>query len=125
MSNPESITVSLEWAKKLKAAGWPTNEGIFRWLISEGISQLSTGYIVAINDDRYSYDSTDLPAPTVEEILRRLPCAKLFSSGKGQYAAVLEGQNTHNAILEESAADAAAAMWLYLKENNLLDAETT
>ena len=31
MTTPASFTVSLDWAKKLKDAGWPQDDALFWW----------------------------------------------------------------------------------------------
>lgn len=82
-SAPESIVVSLEWAKKLKKAGFP-DESIFIWHYCERMAT-DTKYGDYRNDHdewKFRIRSTILPenlegrtraAPTAEEILRRLP----------------------------------------------------
>lgn len=62
-NGPESIVVSLEWAKKLKEAGWPQDHGenVMYWRKKRDDFVLGGWCVYA------------LAAPTAEEILRRLP----------------------------------------------------
>lgn len=143
---PETITVGLEWAKKLKEVGW-TQESYFWWsergemscLIDpqreEVYAKLHKGF------DRWK---PMYVAPTAEEILERLP---KFVSAKeilrdstaedlNYFLTCTNGRNPTEWIVmyrandmetadyatcnESSLANAAAACWIYLKEHSLL-----
>ncbi len=126
---PESITVSLEWAKKLKEAGWPQDEQtVNHWR--------RKGEIYSVG----GFTTWCLAAPTAEEILRRLPdyigteyvlvTVRDHPENKWSvnYIRISEkGVNYHpdhefraRPCDGDSLANAAAAMWCYLAENKLL-----
>lgn len=119
-----TITVSLEWAKKLKEAGWPQDSFLY-WFHLEGLNSLTSEKIEA---SAIEY----IAAPTAEEILRRLPRVSL--SGDECYLQAeriiketwnveyegTDGISRSEGFADESLANAAAAMWCYLSDNNLL-----
>ena len=122
----ESIVVSLDTAKKLKAAGWdkPT---AFYWSDLTGIGNLL--------DARYMGGKpfeSDMPAPTAEEILRELPQYVkhtrlfIFPFAKPRCWAMVYGSaGLGKRFVEyrrDSLAEAAAQMWLWCKKNNYLEA---
>lgn len=147
MSKPESIAVSLEMAKKLKAAGWPQEDSVFHWQWHEddgewpsfsAPSEWSCYQMEASLDD---YDDGDcFAAPSAEEILRRLP--EKFTHGEPYclYAAITFRGHTlgngwyvgyrnfaegkaHPEIDGQDAdtlANAMAKMYCYLADNKLL-----
>lgn len=101
--NPESITVSLEWATKLKEAGWD-DVCYFR---------------------QEEHEGPGLEFPTAEEILRRLPDSPrphspmhIFRMIDGTWQIVYD--NTEDFVIADTLANAAAQMWIYLKTNHLL-----
>ena len=156
MNTPKSITVSLEWAKRLQDAGWHqgwTGVGTinsftdkpesmktdimgtyFKWF--DVRSDYSKGEIIPQVESIYCNYPMIADAPTAEEILQKLPrrlihegepegkwlCINSHPDQKGWRIAYLQGQYSawRNVIEEKSLAKAAAAMWCYLKENNLL-----
>lgn len=141
---PELIVTSLEWSKKLKEAGWPTNyEAAFFWAIhSDKANVIPASFLPmsATSDGEY------IAAPTSEEILRRLPERVHTKSTGGEsvdYLRIMktpEGdlwrvfyKNDHRhgsasrrrkktrfSFESTSLANASAEMWCYLSENNLL-----
>lgn len=133
MNTPESIVVSLDWAKKLKEAGWLQNETMFL-LEADGLNakliRSAEGATRATSP--FSYFS----APTAEEILRRLPkicviqkervelcCHWSITRQPGVFYHTFDGGHASEEIVEcceETLANAAAAMYCYLDSNNLL-----
>lgn len=113
-----SITVSLEWAKKMKEAGW-NEKTVFAFDHRFDYYEL---------DDFYGFGA--IFAPTAEEILRRLPNnfegipLRIQYEKDGSilvgYAYSKDGTQPMYRGDRDSLANAAAAMWCYLKENNLL-----
>jgi hypothetical protein len=79
----ESITVSLEWAKKLKEAGWE-QEGFLWWhqTMSGSWEPLTTPELRGCLTMRRVH--VYYAAPTAEEILRRLPKKLLYESRAGR-----------------------------------------
>jgi hypothetical protein len=67
MNTPESITVDLEHAKKLKAAGWPQEDSVMCWCVCKPETDC---FVWKRSGTEHK---TDFAAPTAEEILRRLP----------------------------------------------------
>lgn len=127
-SAPESIVTSLEWAKKLKSAGYPQGESRDTWSTTESGSNSSLHERVKPGHPNYgSPYYCEYDAPYAEEILRRLPphlLTELFTlmvlpSGEGRLWAV-DYEGTPHGKIDESIANAAAAMWVFLKEHNLL-----
>lgn len=145
MSTPESIVVSLEWAKKLKDAGWPQGNyaedvrSHFYWYNT--IDGLNNWKIISLEDIRGLISKFEIAAPTAEELLRRLP--EYFDDAEmrdGIYKRFwLVAQKDGNwtvcysdghcqikkgigpmRITGDTLANAAASMWIFLKENNLL-----
>lgn len=83
MNTPESIVVSLEWAKKLKEAGWPQNNfltheqpdhrPIFAWYSVKPDHDKDMYLEFCEEESNYGYRMYS--APTVSEIIRRIPVA--------------------------------------------------
>lgn len=113
---PESIVVSLEWAKKLKEAGWSQDIG------EDG------------EPDHQEY----IDAPTAEEIMRRLPA---YFEQEGMRFWLIMQKDDHDdswtacyscgtcmimkgvgpmRIESVGMSNTAAKMYCYLAENNLL-----
>ncbi|CAN5475199.1 hypothetical protein BH11PLA2_BH11PLA2_29810 [soil metagenome] len=131
MTTPESITVSLDWAKKLKDAGWPQENGLHYWHGWEGdkntFLRATDGRVGTINAFHQMF-----AAPTAEEILRRLPeyltdgelryYLNLFPAWVIRYSYPDDEMGSiikcHNR--DSSLANAAAAMWCNLAEQKLL-----
>lgn len=131
-SAPESICVSLEWAKKLKEASWP-QDSLWFW-VHHYIPNENRGMTWEIferdEDDRVNEHCA---APTAEEILRRLPSKiekakavsvleiqSLHTGGFAVYYANVHDKEISIRPCDGSLANAAAAMYCYLSENNLL-----
>ena len=128
----QNITVSLEWAKKLKEAGWPYLGQYFCAVpVNDGTADVE--YRLSENN-HHRIDA--LPVPTAEEILRRLPVHadgeydsdrltfEILKSDNFWYVSY-EDTPRHqdgNAVSfnNESLANAAAAMYCYLVKNRLL-----
>lgn len=139
MTSPESLVVSLEMAKRLKEAGW--KDGCYFWW-REGGSAIDPMVVLCsqkngtwIPGRPYMTSVKFFPAPTAEEILRRLPrflpwkdnsdnMSSLFVNVfQSTYRVGYSPQWTNDVWSSpdaETLADAAAGCWLYLKENNLL-----
>ncbi len=156
---PESITVSLEMAKKLQESGWMANPTIFSWgktmegewtILKPGTEWFLTGfehYCEGIMEGKPIELKDHLAAPTAEEILRELPPHRIDAKKNGDVVGydlyckqcfgvdAMEGRwkvwyfrfrdGCELAPLgmpqyADTLANAAAEMWIYLKENNLL-----
>lgn len=159
-SAPESIVVSLEWAKKLMEAGWPqtTDDSYFQWsnhiLVFE-YEDLGCPKAEPVGNPQYGMTptkfkiqrSSQIPelseqetngelivfaAPTAEEILRRLPTFLQLEDGAydlrilkmtGHFNVWYSRADTvfpEGGVMENSLANASAAMYVYLAENKLL-----
>lgn len=143
--SPESINVSLEWAKKLKEAGWPQHDALFYH--HQVCKPFKSGEPIPTEvcyDPEYEGGFFSLAAPNAEEILRKLPTTIRKPLGDGRtssphrirIARVNHGENEVWAIRyqkhtspkmfgpfsasDASLSDAAAAMYCVLKENRLL-----
>jgi len=121
----ESITVSLEWAKNIVKAGWnhPT-----AFVVVVGLSWEQP--IICLADDTKKWKEWHkacgrktrvLWMPTAEEILRRLSPTICYSSGiSGDWTVAIDKDRTDHDAIDHTLANAAAAMYCYLAENNLL-----
>lgn len=123
---PESIVTSVEWSKKLKEAGWDLRTLYFRCRLSDSPTE-AEDWILGTHI--HSMASELLAAPTAEEILRTFPKEETFaifqtslSGGWYIYRTSLQEPVGQSFFEQGSFANAAAAMWLYLKGNNLLSA---
>lgn len=137
----EQITVSLEWAKKLKEAGWPQNSSLFWW--AEFYNKSSTTpdelFQQLVDDDEWDFGSINvmhgfresgylkqlkrLSVPTAEEILQRLPMNDVTLTGDGRiFCCTYDKGFTSNDEVGDNLANAAAAMFCYLAERKLLRA---
>lgn len=109
-NNPESITVSLEWAKKMKELGWPQNKSYFNYHESSlavfNVQKTGKGMYEIFNG---------IDAPTAEEIFRELPNERSPNEGSPREIA-LQAWSCGDL---ESLSDAAAVVWCFLAENNL------
>lgn len=141
MTTPASIVVSLEMAKALARAGWDQKKSHF-WFSSSYNREKGRHHCVISSrgelTKRNRYIAREnFAAPTAEELLRKLPVS--LSECRDDDLIILR-----NAIITEwciayerrksghlhgkfiydtrnlSLADAAASMWVYLKEHNLL-----
>lgn len=126
---PESITVSLEWAKKLKEVGYPQGECTFWWQNSYcPIENAYVDNVVPFETRKNEFGVKYIAAPTAEQILRRLPCVPSdfpltiarYSTGGYYIDYSPENSDKQQVIEADTLANAAAAMYCYLAENNLL-----
>lgn len=134
MTTPESIVVSLDTAMKLKAAGYPQGLSRDTWSTTEG------GFNASLHErvmpDHPNYNSPfyiEYDAPYAEEILRRLPL-KLDQERTYQRLQIVLYEDGYRIGYWDSPADmpteadfeantlsdAAASMWIYLKEHHPL-----
>ena len=122
-------------AKKLKEAGWPQGRPEFVWeVFKEEIGRepylhhyLSGSF--TNNKNRIAW----FHAPTAEEILRRLPDRiekRLLNVSKYEgnewvvsFFDPADKYRPETYFNSPSLANAAAAMWVYLRENDLIDFE--
>lgn len=134
MMTPESITVSLEWAQRLKEAGW-VQDVCFYWIKHASSPKPFVVYLP--NLQQRDPDTLEIwfHAPTAEEILRRLPKSLAtkdrtihrlsINCNGGKRWRIFYGTDvlfdSPVAVdANESLANAAAQMWIYLKTNHLL-----
>jgi hypothetical protein len=132
-------TVSLELAKQLEEAGY---DGGHEFYFAEYGSRgdfTRVDYVELANDLN---EHTAIPAPTADEILDQLPAtflevttylpltievnASVSESGRSvciRYGSPQSVVNRPHICGNESLADAAAKMWLYLKKEGLLKNE--
>ena len=127
MIDAKPITVSLEWAKKLKEAGWPQDESYFYWC------EWSDKKLRSIEELRSSY-TEGIAAPTAEEILRTFPGSGFVETAASNPTALVIDKLDRawcvayrtsrgvakEAFLNASIADAAAAMYCDLAGKKLL-----
>lgn len=125
-------------AKKLKEAGWEQDNCIHYWtthsITEEDIVVHRS--VAWVNADAHIDGDLNIGAPTCEEILRELPVRLDGESGTKpntfllidkvgktgwnvRYVNMTSGDRRQE-IIADTLANAAAAMWIYLKENNLL-----
>lgn len=136
-----AITVSLEWAKKLKEAGLEQGITIGNWRPSTNdFYRKQQQYEIHFTSGSYRNEKS-FDAPTAEEILRRLPEAikypvrnaieyelfiRPFDDLDERHWEVIYAKdidNVDNTPLHETTgtlANAAAAMYCYLADNKLL-----
>lgn len=141
----EQITVSLEWAKKLKEAGW-TQEGLLwwcQWTNDESPpSQVWRLEYVATEDDFVTVTGGSwerCSAPTFEEITEKfrdedgdIPNVQIRKKWyrlhmNWDFFSLLNIENDDDCLIQfprdcrhDSMADLAAQVYCYLAENNLL-----
>ena len=139
MNEPQSITVSLEWAKKLKEAGWPqvtpqNPASLFYWAHFIGLEEPALVYASKVEMIRFDEFEILLSAPTADEILRRLPndltlknekegaksCPLRIGKFEKRWDVRYFLRGTNFLFLDDSLADACAEMWCYLSANKLL-----
>jgi hypothetical protein len=132
MTLPESIVTSLKWSQKLGEAGWPQKNALYYW--HKRRSRLGYwGLQTERSIQQYlKYTKTHkahqlfFAAPTAEELLRRLP-----TTINGRQLMVLAGKYDWRVAYyydpvpaqdADTIANAAAAMYCYLAEHDLLPA---
>ena len=121
---PEDIVVGLETAKKLKAAGWENGDATHYFYWMDIRDNYNEGEVCPQVESVYCNCPMIASAPTAEEILRELPTTQICyrEDGVSIYVGIGGRQKTvKKTIIGETLANAAASMWLYLKENNLLE----
>lgn len=128
-------TVSLSLAKQLKEAGYSNEWSTFYWEdLFDGNAQLVTE-----KEKAHYQDGKEIKywaAPTADEILDRLPWQIKDGIDRGRlvveksffdkrwkvtYVDYGSGGRFAQSNEDENIADSAAKMWLYLKEQNLLE----
>ena len=132
---PSTITVSLEWGKKLKEAGWKLEWSSHRIYIEP---QLDCGERRSVLPVYVGNCNDHYPAPTAEEILRRLP-PSVQVEDDSMHLDIMDdrdwiedtswdigysSRDTERPPLhvrdKESLANACASMYCYLSDNKLL-----
>lgn len=131
---PSAITVSLEWAKKLKEAGWEQGITIGNWRPSTNdFYRKQQQYEIHFTSGSYRNEKS-FDAPTAEEILRRLPKSVATKNRKvhrlsincngGKRWQIMYGDDIFESPVivdpDDSLANASASMYCYLAENKLL-----
>jgi len=120
----EYITVSLEVAREMKKAGWG-QKAIWFWTTTDEFDPFLYGAKMDGTQPTLTPPSSDreyFAAPTVEEILRELPKEIVITPApfaKGGWRVAWDVKNGRSYC--DTPSNAAAKMWIYLKENNLLD----
>ncbi len=143
MENLKHIAVSLEYAERLKKAGWPQEEPILFWTYTDEYTDGDYHEWVVANLEEWKFDKKDdIAAPTAEEILatlppkipknptthsfdaylsvqRLLPQCPLDAPSQG-WKVIYEGWDSEffQAFGRTTMADAAAAMYCFLKEKD-------
>lgn len=125
MTSPESIVTSLDWSKKLKEAGWNTRT-FLSWYRSK-ITANRHYYITETYEiTKHNEAEFIAAAPTAEEILRRLPGYSVtwgepfVMPGEVEISCPINGEGKRHHISDTKLANAAAAMYCYLAEQDLL-----
>jgi hypothetical protein len=122
-------TVSLDLSKKLKEAGYP-QEGYFVWTLlpNDLYSDKPTGYSYQCMP-AVAVSQGGIASPTADEILEQLPEGTDFIKTAKVWRGFNEARKDYlfscsvddHKEFGTSLADAAAKMWLYLKEQGLLN----
>ncbi len=129
-TSPESIVVSLEWAKKLKKAGWPQAGGFYYRIYIKDIGhRLHYGCVYHILRKKFD----EIAAPTAAELLQQLPVdvmidgkeyriemLKRHGEKSDKYYVNLRYYRECIEFIADSLADAAAACFCYLAGHKLL-----
>jgi len=128
-----NITTSLEVSKRLKEAGWE-NKSYFGWIQyqPEKREEEENWYLDRIGKYKLEHLYYWTLAPTVSEILDVLPDGVHVGDANTGFHGGLTirrrddkwivsyESNGHKGFPCDTIADAAAEMWIYLKENDLL-----
>jgi len=139
MTHPSDIAVSLDMARRLKEADWPQGKTDYYYVYQRGDWDL---YQDCNCDQCWTRSSfrTKCDAPTAEEILRRLPTTievppnddehrsfwltirhtTVGPNHEKQWHVWYENHDENWIQSESSLANAAAAMWIYLKQYSLI-----
>jgi hypothetical protein len=132
MTTSESITVSLEWAIKLLKSGW--NQSGSNFIISDSgkpqYGEVRYRYNQPM-DEKGELIGKWLAAPTASELFEEMfEYTEVQKYSIGYRAALPHLADEHPTLgyqedmLYVSPQDSLAAMWIYLKENNLLPSES-
>ena len=140
-----SITVSLEWAKKLEMAGWPQNENRYETTCFYWNHKKNADWWIGDADGwrrNLPFIDKSLSAPTAEEILRELPPEAPHPDIEhtGYFLEIVRVERpTENWQVQyrereswrlwdspepqsaDTLVNACAKMYVYLAENNLLN----
>ncbi|QGH72446.1 MAG: lysozyme [Siphoviridae sp. ctpQM7] len=132
MSNAEPIVVSLEMAKKLKEAGFP-DEPLLAWFCVDPAGGWGPDFLDLNTKGESDFGEAPITklagAWTAEEILRRLPDNYRLGFVRSTFDGKEEKQfqaycaDSDRSQYADTLANAAAAMWIYLKEHHLLPPE--
>lgn len=134
--------VSLEVAQKLKKAGWIKEDDMhggkyfYKDKSSDNWEYLRCYWCL---EERSNVDEYDfLPAPQLHEILEELPAHIDLEECYSIYVLTLEKDDNEwlisydghcdtdeEVFYSKNPHDAAALLWIYLKENNLLNVSTS
>ena len=124
MTKPPSITVDIKMARKLEKAGWDKR------CFSYWVPYLK-GYALAYDFEENALPDENYCAPTASEILDGLPivlrkknlcCSKSVPDIRGN--PFWQVSYDWEAVFgSDTLANAAAELWIYLKENDLLPSE--
>ena len=122
------ITVDLETAEKLKEAGWG-QESVFMFYGKQPYCEtcgrdIDPKFRLMKNLGKKT-ELEKISAPTAEEILRELPDYITYKHIEGKWEVIMDVSQIPNGkkdiwFDDESLSNAAAKMYIYLKENNLL-----
>ena len=133
MNNPESITVDIETARKLREAGWEQSKELCLWYWYENEDAPISGNARLVWKDHIDLTGGNgYSAPTCEEILRELPYKKeiegriskltIEKCSDGLWDVCYMNISGEDFLSKhaDTLASASALMWIFLKENNLL-----
>jgi hypothetical protein len=117
-----TLVPSLEWSKKLKEAGWPMSySDLFGWWENaDGEAKVVPSFNLALSATTYG---ECFPAPTAEEILRKLPAGWEVYSAPSKGGLLTSGYaiqvNGAPFQVGDTLANAAAAAYCYLAAHPL------
>lgn len=139
----EEQVVSLELAKQLKEVGYPQEESVFNYRVPAIMGTDEEDDAISDNPDYFDWtldygktygDNKEyIAAPTVAELGEQLPayisrdkgaetlCYAKGGGSWGCWASTNGSDQTIKDISAKSEADARAQMWIYLKNNGLLN----
>jgi hypothetical protein len=129
------VTTSLEISKQLKEEGYPQEAEYYYWFMEGEYQKLMPASWCLDerrqNDERYVFYAS----PTADELLERLPYGNIvFRRHNGKYITCehpSRQRSTKKGYVYtdkhfgsyDSAADALAKLWIYLKQHNLIDSQ--
>lgn len=110
----ENNVVTLETAKRLKAAGFPQETGIAHWWVVRGVNP----DLISRSEITDFWDATDrIAAPTAQEIADQLPEGiALDKATGGKWRASRPFVDPSWYIFGDTMAEALALLWLKLHE---------